>query len=79
MKLSIELSQLRVLLQSEVPMSAKELARLMSCSMPTVYARLNALARAGVVIIEVREPCSTPGPTPTRYKLARTQVVPPHA
>lgn len=68
-----ELEQLRALLEKE-ELYATEIAKRMKCSMPAVYRRLHALARAGAVIVESREPRTKPGPTPTRYRLAKSQV-----
>lgn len=80
MKLKPELVELLALLkEANTAVSAKELAEEMHCSLPTVYSRLYALARAGVVIVESRYPHSVPGPTPVRYRLAQQQVQVPRA
>lgn len=65
-----EIKQLHALLAGGAELSAPELAKRMKCSLPTVYRRLYELAREALVV-RVRERIPKPGPTPSRYRLAR--------
>lgn len=69
-----ELEQLMRFLEKE-ELSAPQLAKKMRCALPTVYRRLYALAREGVLVVQVHERRSAPGPTPARFRLARTSSV----
>jgi hypothetical protein len=61
----------------ELPLSfaddrtAKQLARLAKCSIPTVYRRIQALKDLGAVISESRVPGKQTGPVPLRYRLVK--------
>ena len=69
--MSPRLLALQRLLSPTVARSAAELARKAKCSLPAVYRRLNSLALAGAIIVEVRTPRHKPGPTPRKFRLAK--------
>lgn len=56
-------------LSPTVERTAKQLAQLEFCSIPTVYRRLRALKAAGVEISESKAPGRKTGPAPVWYRL----------
>lgn len=61
------LERLEALLKTE--RTARDLARLMGCSVPTAYRRLEALKRAGMQIVEATTFSKKTGPAPRKFRL----------
>ena len=66
-----EIHQLQRILNSKKELTAKELAKLMGCSIPAVYRRINALVEHGAVLSRVKVPGEQTGPVPSKYTLVR--------
>ena len=58
-------------LSSRIEATAKELARIAKCSVPTVYRRLQVMRAAGAVISETVLATGKTGPRPVRYRLVK--------
>ena len=51
--------------------TAKQLAALMGCSVPTAYRRLRALRAGGAAVSEFKKYKGTTGPQPVQYALVK--------
>ena len=63
------MKQLQDILKNE--RSAREIAKIAHCSVPTVHRHLQALKEAGAVLAETKVPTNKTGPIPTRYRLVK--------
>lgn len=69
--MKISLLALQTALAKRKNVSARTLAELVDCSLPTVYRRLQLLIEAGAIITEARTPGSKTGPVPRLFTLTR--------
>lgn len=58
-----------------IPRTAKELARLMECSIPTAHRRLARLRRDGVRLTETKAWSKNTGPVPRKFSLVEARTV----
>lgn len=53
------------------PRTARELARISHCSIPTVYRRIEALRASGSSVALISGESKTTGPVPSRYLIVK--------
>jgi len=65
----LDLKQLQEILKHEC--SARQIAKVAHCSVPTVHRKLEALKAAGAQLAERKVPGKKTGPIPTKYQLVK--------